>query len=64
MSTNNKIVLVAHCIDTEGPLYEPIQATFQRLYTAFGIKDLPPTQETLQKLRLKEIPLDGKEEEV
>ena len=30
-------VYVVHCIDTEGPLYESIEVTFQRLKEIFGL---------------------------
>ena len=29
------IVYVVHCIDTEGPLYESIEATFKRVNNIF-----------------------------
>ncbi len=59
----DKIVYIAHCIDTEGPLKEDINATFERLDEIFGIK-LKPSYETLKQLKNKEINLDGIEEEV
>jgi len=50
MITNEeKTVYIIHTIDTEGPLYEPIEATFERLYDLFGIK-LVATRENLIKL--------------
>lgn len=55
-----KIVYVVHAIDTEGPLYESIKATFERLKDIFNIR-LEATSENLEKLRNKEINLDGKE---
>lgn len=58
-----KIVYVVHCVDTEGPLYESLNATFKRLYEAFGI-DLDPSIETLKKLQKQEINLDGIEQNV
>ena len=30
-------VYIVHCIDTEGPLYETLDATFHRLKQIFGI---------------------------
>lgn len=56
-------VYIVHCIDTEGPLYESVEATFERLHVIFGI-DLPPSRETLQKLQQCQIPLGGQEPEV
>lgn len=37
-------VYVVHCIDTEGPLYESVEATFERLKEIFHI-DLDPSLE-------------------
>lgn len=53
-------VYVVHCIDTEGPLYESIEATFMRLKEIFGI-DLEPTRENLKKIQNEEINLGGQE---
>ncbi|SBW09736.1 conserved hypothetical protein [uncultured Alphaproteobacteria bacterium] len=54
---------VVHCIDTEGPLTETLEASFERLRGNFGI-DLPPDADTLARLQRREIPLDGREEAV
>lgn len=56
------IVHIVHCIDTEGPLYESLSATFERIKALFGI-DLPPSRETLRKIQNKELPLNGREED-
>jgi len=53
-------VFLVHAVDTEGPLYESLDATFGRLRDNFQV-DLEPSKQTLEKLRKKEIPLDGKE---
>jgi hypothetical protein len=58
-----KILYVVHCIDTEGPLNETIEATFERLKHIFHI-DLNPSKENLIKLQNKEIDLNGKEESI
>lgn len=55
-------VHVVHCVDTEGPLYESLSATFERLKSIFGI-DLPPSRETLRKIQNREMPLGGREDE-
>ena len=55
-----KDVYVVHCIDTEGPLYESIDATFARLKEIFGI-EMEPSIENLRKLQNKEIDLKGAE---
>lgn len=57
------VVHVVHCIDTEGPLSESLDATFVRLNEIFGI-DLPPERKTLRALQNREVFLDGKEEAV
>lgn len=59
----NKTVYVVHCIDTEGPLAESLQATFQRAKEIFGLV-LEPSVETLQKLQRCELDLGGIEKEV
>jgi len=45
-----KILYIVHCVDTEGPLYESLPATFERIKNTFGI-DLKPTKENLMKLK-------------
>lgn len=57
------IVYIVHCVDTEGPLYESIEATFQRVENIFGIK-IEPTLENLKKLQNKEINLNGLENSI
>lgn len=52
---------VVHCIDTEGPLHESIEATFERLAHIAGVS-LAPTQENLRRVRAKEVDLGGKED--
>lgn len=60
---NEKIVYIVHAIDTEGPLYESIEAKFNRLHDLFKIT-LEPTIENLEQLKRKEINLNGLEEKV
>lgn len=47
-------VYIVHCIDTEGPLYESLNATFVRLKEIFGV-DLPASKENLKKIQNGEI---------
>lgn len=54
-------VYIVHAIDTEGPLYESLDATFERIKDLFGF-DLEPSYDTLEKVRNKELDLDGKED--
>ena len=44
---SDKIVYIVHCVDTEGPLYESLEATSERIYKTFGLEyDLTPDQLT------------------
>ncbi|MBQ7479316.1 MAG: hypothetical protein IJT01_10570 [Selenomonadaceae bacterium] len=54
-------IYVVHCIDTEGPLNETIEATFERI-ERFSGKKLEPTEENLKKIQNGEMDLGGKEE--
>ncbi|MCS4044614.1 hypothetical protein GGQ00_003074 [Salinibacter ruber] len=54
---------VVHCVDTEGPLFESIEATFERLKNIFGIK-INPSEDNLKSLRNEEINLDVSEKKV
>lgn len=57
------IVHIVHCIDTEGPLHEPVEATFERLKAVFGL-DLEPSLSLLRRLQAGEVDLGGLEEAV
>ena len=57
-------VYIVHCVDTEGPLYEPLAAKFGRLKYLFGLEGIAPTADNLRKLRAGEISLAGKEQDV
>jgi len=59
----DKKVYIVHCIDAEGPLYESIEATFQRIKDIYGY-DIYPSKENLEKLQLLKIDLGGKEKAV
>ena len=58
---NNPTLFVVHCIDTEGPLCESLEATFDRLRDSLGIR-LAPSRETLLKIRSGELDLGDKTE--
>ncbi len=47
------ILYVVHCVDTEGPLDESLQATFERLKEMYDIH-LEPTPENLRRLQTGE----------
>lgn len=57
-------VHIVHCIDTEGPLYESLEAKFERLRGLFGIDHVAATSENLRRLQNGEIDLGGKEKDV
>lgn len=38
MTTTCKTVYIVHCVDTEGPLHESLEATSERIEQVFGIK--------------------------
>ncbi|PKD43235.1 hypothetical protein [Rhodohalobacter barkolensis] len=64
MSTQakEKVVYVVHSIDTEGPLYESLEATFERLEKIFGLQ-IEPTSENLRKIQNQKLDLGGLEEQ-
>ncbi len=57
------VVYIVHCIDAEGPLYESLEATFDRIEQIFGLR-LPVSRQTLRKLQSKELDLGGQEESI
>ena len=59
----NKKLYIVHCVDTEGPLHEPLDATFERLFEIYHIR-LDATKENLLKLQNKLIDSNGLEEEI
>lgn len=59
MADREKILYIIHCIDTEGPLYESLDATFERLYDIFGIR-MEPSRENLKKIQNKLINFSDK----
>ncbi|HET7830773.1 MAG TPA: hypothetical protein VFL03_14520 [Candidatus Limnocylindrales bacterium] len=56
-------VYVVHCVDTEGPLHESVDATFERLKAIFGL-DLEPSVALLRQLQAGEVDLGGIESAV
>lgn len=54
-------IYVVHCIDTEGPLFESLEATFERLDEIFHVK-MEPSHENLRKLQEGQLDLDGIED--
>jgi hypothetical protein len=62
ISTKDKVVYIVHSIDTEGPLFESLEATFDRLEKIFGFR-INPTSKNLKKIQNQEMNLDGLEEQ-
>ena len=63
MSKSKRKLHFVHTVDTEGPISESLEDTFERLQLLFNI-NLEPSYETLSKLQKKEISLNGIEEDV
>ena len=59
----SKTLYIVHCVDTEGPLNETLDATFERLNKAFGLK-IKPSQKKLIELQNKKVNLNGLENSV
>lgn len=55
-----KPVYIVHCIDTEGPLCETVEATFERLHDIFHL-DLEPSVDLLRRLQQGTVDLGGLE---
>ena len=58
----NKVVHVVHCVDAEGPLYETLEAKFERIKQIFGVSGIDHTRENFEKLRRGELDIGGQEE--
>jgi hypothetical protein len=56
-------IYVVHCIDAEGPLYEPVEATFERLRSIFNLHFEPSTT-LLRRLQAGAVDLAGMEDAV
>ena len=54
---------VVHCIDTEGPLEETLDSTFERIFEKWGI-NIKSSRENLVKIQNKEIDLNGLENKI
>ena len=59
-----KEVYFVHSVDTEGPLYESLEAKFWRIKHIYNIDIENKTEENLKKLRNQEIDLGGIEKEI
>lgn len=63
LKNNAQILYIVHCVDTEGPLYESIAATFERLKAVFGV-DMPATKENLRKIQKQEANLGDRSKDI
>jgi len=54
------IVYVVHCVDTEGPLSETLDATFERLKAIYGL-NLEPNRQTLEQLQRQRLDVGSPE---
>ena len=54
-------VYIVHCVDTEGPLNESLEATFIRVKNVTGV-EISPSKDNLIKIQNKEIDLKGYED--
>lgn len=57
------VLHIVHCVDTEGPLHEPLAATFERIRSIFGL-EIEATEANLQRLQRQAIDLAGLEQDV
>jgi len=56
----SSVVQIVHCIDTEGPIYESLEATFERIKHLYHV-DIAPSKENLRMLQKGEHPCPYKE---
>ena len=47
-----KYINVVHLVDTEGPLYEPLNITFNRIKEVFGINIKPNNIKNLTSMKV------------
>ncbi len=58
-----KTVYVVHCIDSEGPLHESLEATFERLKHIYHL-EFEPSKKLLKELQSGKINLNGLEKSI
>ena len=63
MTNKPGTVYIVHAVDTEGPLYEDLGATFDRIRDRFGV-EIEPSLANLEKIRNKQIDLGGAEDAI
>ena len=61
---DRKLVVILHAVDTEGPLFESLEAKFERLRDLYGLGGIKPTAENLRRIQNQEIDLGGLEQQV
>lgn len=60
MGNKKPKVYVVHCIDTEGPMFQSLEAIFDLLNSKFQL-NFPPSDETLKKLQEGSLDIPNKE---
>ena len=60
MNKKDPTVHFLHAIDAEGPLYESLDAAFERIEEIVGIKNLEKSKTIFKKLKNGSIDLGGK----
>ena len=53
---SKKNLFIVHCVDTEGPMYESLDSTFNRVKDIFGV-EIEPTLKNLELLRSRKMNL-------
>lgn len=54
LKNKNPKLYIVHCVDTEGPIHESLEATFERLKVMFNV-DMLSTKDNLKKIQKQEI---------
>ena len=64
MELMTKEIYFVHAIDAEGPLYESLDAKFERIKNIYNVDIEDKTEKNLIRIKNKEINLNGKETEI
>jgi hypothetical protein len=57
----DKTVYVVHCVDAEGPLYEGLDAKFDRIQAVLGVSGLEQSWENFNRIMAGEVDLRGRQ---
>ena len=64
MAQMTKHIYFVHAVDTEGPLYESLEAKFNRIKNVYNIDIESKTEENLKRIKNREMSLGGMENEI